>query len=88
MREESLPQQSHASPLSELRAGESAVIESLRGDLGLIRRLKALGFGRGQRIHLLRRAWLAGPLHVRVGMTELMLRRVDATHIRIKPGVA
>jgi ferrous iron transport protein A len=48
-----------------------------------MRRLKALGLGQGQRIHLLRRAWMAGPLHVRVGMTELMLRRVDANHIRI-----
>ena len=75
--------QSDAGPLSALRPGESAPIESLGGDLGLMRRLKALGLGQGQRIHLLRRAWLAGPLHVRVGMTELMLRRVDANHIRI-----
>jgi len=83
-----LPQQSDTSPLSTLRPGESATIESRGGDLGLMRRLKALGLGRGQRIHLLRRAWMAGPLHVRVGMTELMLRRVDAIHIRITPRAA
>lgn len=83
MQEDLLGRQSDAGPLSALRPGESATIESLGGGLGLMRRLKALGLGQGQRIHLLRRAWLAGPLHVRVGMTELMLRRVDASHIRI-----
>ena len=85
MQEVLLGHQSNTSPLSALRPGESATIESLGGDLGLMRRLKALGLGQGQRIHLLRRAWMAGPLHVRVGMTELMLRRVDANHIRIAP---
>jgi ferrous iron transport protein A len=72
-----------ADSLATLLPGQSATIDSLTGDVGLIRRLKALGLSRGQRIYLLRRAWLAGPLHVRVGMTELMLRRVDATRIRI-----
>jgi ferrous iron transport protein A len=34
-------------------------------------------------VHLLRRGWWAGPLHLRVGMTELMLRRADAARVGI-----
>jgi ferrous iron transport protein A len=34
-------------------------------------------------VQLLRRGWWAGPLHLRVGMTELMLRRVDAARVGI-----
>jgi ferrous iron transport protein A len=36
---------------------------------------------------MLRRAWLAGPLHVRVGMTELMLRRADAARVGLEAGL-
>jgi len=34
---------------------------------------------------VLRRAWMRGPLHVRVGMTELMLRRRDAACVDLAP---
>jgi len=40
--------------------------------------------GNGFRCCVLRRAWLAGPLHVRVGMTELMLRRADAARVGLE----
>jgi len=33
---------------------------------------------------VLRRAWWAGPIHLRVGMTELMLRRRDAARVSIQ----
>ncbi|MFO0211575.1 MAG: FeoA domain-containing protein, partial [Pseudanabaena sp.] len=42
------------------------------------------GFRCGQRIHVLRQGgWMKGPLHVQVGMTEVMLRRCDASLISI-----
>ncbi len=69
--------------LSELAAGQSATICSLAVEPGLRHRLQALGLHRGQRVQLLRRGWWAGPLHLRVGMTELMLRRVDAARVGI-----
>ncbi len=69
--------------LSELAAGQSATIRSLAVEPGLRHRLQALGLHRGQRVQLLRRGWWAGPLHLRVGMTELMLRRVDAARVGI-----
>ena len=69
--------------LSELAAGQSATIRTLAVDPGLRHRLQALGLHRGQRVQLLRRGWWAGPLHLRVGMTELMLRRADAARVGI-----
>ncbi len=70
-------------PLTELRPGQSGTILTLESDRKLQQRLQALGLCQGQPVHLLRQAWLAGPLHIRVGMTELMLRRRDAARIRI-----
>jgi ferrous iron transport protein A len=70
--------------LSELAVGQSATIRSLAVEPGLRHRLQALGLHRGQRVQLLRRGWWAGPLHLRVGMTELMLRRVDAARVGIE----
>ena len=70
-------------PLSVLEPGQSATILALDSDIRLQQRLQALGLCQGQPIRLLRRAWLAGPLHIRVGMTELMLRRRDAARIRV-----
>lgn len=69
--------------LADLAPGASATIASLSADPGLRQRLEALGFRPGQRVQLLRRAWWAGPLHVRVGMTELMLRRRDAALVAL-----
>ena len=69
--------------LSDLATGQSATICSLAVEPGLRHRLQALGLHRGQRVHLLRRGWWAGPLHLRVGMTELMLRRADAARVGI-----
>jgi len=67
--------------LIDLRPGASATITALRADQGLIQRLEALGVRPGQTVQMLRRAWWAGPLHVRVGMTELMVRRRDAASV-------
>ena len=45
-------------------------------DKSLQRRLKALGFRPGADVEILRDVW-PFPLHVRVGMTEVMVRRKD-----------
>jgi ferrous iron transport protein A len=41
-------------------------------------RMAALGLTPGRRVAMLRRAPFGGPLHLRIGPTELMIRRVDA----------
>ena len=55
---------------------------------GLRHRLEALGIKPGQQVRVLRRGWWSGPIHLRVGMTELMLRRVDAAHVVVLEGDA
>lgn len=69
--------------LADLIPGQQATILAMDLDAALQHRFNALGFRCGQTIHLLRRGWMKGPLHVRVGMTEVMLRRSDARHISI-----
>ena len=70
--------------LADLKAGQSATILAMHIDAGLQHRFNALGFRCGQEIHVLQKGgWMKGPLHVQIGMTEVMLRRCDARHISV-----
>ena len=69
--------------LVDLPAGATATVLSLSADQGLRQRLEALGLRQGQVVQVLRRGWWSGPLHVRVGMTELMMRRRDAARVSL-----
>jgi len=69
--------------LSSLHPGDSAIIRAISAEEGLHHRLLALGFRIGKEIHLIRRAWFSGPLQVRIGMTEVIMRRSDADKIRV-----
>jgi len=42
-----------------------------------------MGFRTGRQIVMLRRGWLSGPLHVRIGTTEVMLRCREAREIEV-----
>jgi ferrous iron transport protein A len=44
-------------------------------------RMAALGLTPGRQVAVLRRAPFGGPLHLRIGPTELMIRRADARAI-------
>ena len=69
--------------LVDLTPGATATVRELEADGGLRQRLEALGLRPGQIVQVLRRGWWSGPLHVRVGMTELMLRRRDAARVNL-----
>jgi ferrous iron transport protein A len=69
--------------LAKLRPGEAATITALHFDEALNARLAALGFRVGKRIAMIRRAWFAGPLHVRIGSTDIMLRGKEASQIDV-----
>ncbi len=71
------------SRLSTLQPGDSAVIRGISADEALHHRLTALGFRAGKEISLIRRAWFKGPMQVRIGTTEVILRLADADKIRI-----
>ena len=42
-----------------------------------------MGFRAGKRIQLMRRGAFLGPLHVRIGSTDVIIRRRDARCIEI-----
>lgn len=69
--------------LGHLLPGQSATISGIQADEGLQQRLRALGFRASRQVLMIRRAAFFGPLHVRVGTTEIMLRRHDAKEIKI-----
>lgn len=64
--------------LAALKPGHTGIIIHLDTSPGLHQRLLALGFRQGRQVHMLRRSWFSGPVHVRVGTTEVMMRRQDA----------
>ena len=72
-----------ATTLATLRPGESATIVSIHAEEALHQRLLALGFRSGKRIELIRQAVFAGPLQVRIGTTDILLRRNEASHIQV-----
>ena len=71
--------------LETIASGHRAEITGLHVESDLHKRLVALGLRVGKSIHVLRRGALGGPLHVRVGTTEIILRRQEAAKIGIGP---
>jgi ferrous iron transport protein A len=71
-------------PLSRLAPGEQGIIASVEGPEGLRQRLAALGFRAGRAVVLLRRAKFRGPLHVRLGTTEVALRPAEASVVNLR----
>lgn len=69
--------------LASLHPGTHAVVTKVRAEGALLHRLAALGLRSGNELLVLRQARFRGPIHVRIGTTELFLRRVDAMHVEI-----
>lgn len=70
--------------LDSLASGESATIVAIHTDDALRQRLLALGFRVGNRIELIRKARFSGPLQVRIGTTDVMLRKKEAALIMVQ----
>lgn len=70
--------------LTTLRPGETAIIVAIHAEEALHLRLLALGFRSGKQIEMIRKASFSGPLQVRIGTTDILLRRIEATKITVK----
>lgn len=70
-------------PLCNLETGQSATIAALDAHSELFHRLTAMGFRVGKRVKLLRAASFSGPLHVRIGTTDVMMRRREGERVRV-----
>ena len=71
-------------PLSQLAPGQQGVIAAVDGPEGMSQRLAALGFRAGRAVVVLRRASLRGPLHVRLGTTDVALRQAEAGGVSLR----
>jgi ferrous iron transport protein A len=73
-----------ATTLAALRPGDTATIISIHAEEALHLRLLALGFRTGKQIEMIRKASFSGPLQVRIGTTDVMLRRIEAAKIKVQ----
>lgn len=69
--------------LSQLQIGQRAIISAIEAEESLFHRLSALGFRVGKPLSIIRRANFNGPLHVRLGTTDVILRSAEASRIQI-----
>ena len=69
--------------LNTLLPGEHGIIQAINAEQGLHQRLNAMGFRIGKQIQLIRRASFNGPLHVRIGATDIIMRDVEAQRIQL-----
>ncbi|MDD2775041.1 MAG: ferrous iron transport protein A [Gallionella sp.] len=69
--------------LSDLSAGNLATIVSIHAEEALHQRLLALGFRSGKSLEVIRKAPFSGPLQVRLGTTDIVLRRSEAAKIMV-----
>jgi ferrous iron transport protein A len=69
--------------LNSLKPGEVGTILAIQAEQALYQRLNALGFRIGKKIELIRRASFNGPLHVRIGTTDIILRGIEAQRIQL-----
>lgn len=74
----------HAVSLSSLAPGETATIVTIHSDGSLHQRLLAMGFRNGKTIGVIRQARFSGPLQVRIGTTDILLRVNEADKIMVK----
>ncbi|MDZ4202206.1 MAG: FeoA family protein [Gallionella sp.] len=74
--------------LASLQTGDIATIVAIHAEEALHQRLLALGFRSGKQVELIRKAAFSGPLQVRVGTTDVLLRRNEAAKINVCKGVA
>ncbi len=69
--------------LSGLQPGQSALIRAIHAEEALHQRFMALGFRIGKKVEVIRRARFSGPVHVRIGTTDVMMRAAEAQRIEI-----
>jgi len=70
-------------PLSQLQVNHAATIMSIKAGQELRRRLAGLGLRSGIHIRVIRQSPMNGPIQIRVGNTDLIMRRHDAAHIEV-----
>ena len=69
--------------LATLEVGQSAKVSVVLGDDAIKARIDGLGLRVGQIVTVIRRACMGGPLQVRTGYTDVLMRPDQATLIQL-----
>ncbi len=67
--------------LSQLHSGETGTISALVGDPEIRARMQSIGLRVGREIAVIRRSRFGGPLQVRIGTTDLLIRPQQAMQV-------
>ncbi len=70
--------------LNQMQPAQSGIITRIGAETELTRRMAALGLRPGRRIEVIRSAPWQGPLQIRVGHTEVSIRRGEAATINVE----
>ncbi|MBF0605668.1 MAG: ferrous iron transport protein A [Nitrospirae bacterium] len=79
--DEEIDQDSHARRLTELNRGEEGIIQGIRGDFKLKRRLAEMGFIAGVRVIAEQTAPMGDPRIYTIHGYQISLRRAEAHHV-------
>ncbi len=71
--------------LRELPAGHCGTIVRIDAGIELSARMRALGLLPGRRVKVIRSSPFRGPIQVRAGQTDLIIRRGEAAAIQLLP---
>ena len=71
--------------LDQLPVGMLATVCYIEAKTEMTARLRALGIKPGNQISVVRSAPLSGPLQIRAGQTDIILRRSEAATIHVNP---
>jgi len=73
------------SNLSILPAGRCGTIVRIDANAELTARMRALGLMPGRQVKVMRRSPFHGPIQVRAGQTDLIIRRSEAATVQLRP---
>jgi Fe2+ transport system protein FeoA len=69
--------------LDQLPVGERATVLGVDGEPALRLRIEAMGLRAGREVSVIRQARRGGPLQVRIGLTDLIIRISQARLVRL-----
>jgi len=72
-------------PLSQMQAGQNAIVVRIYGGHGLMNRLASLGIRPGQRITKVSSMLMRGPVTIRVGNSQVAIGFGMASKILVEP---
>lgn len=73
------------SSLSRYPVGRCGTIVQVSAEGDLAARMSAMGLLPGRRVRVIRRSPFHGPIQVRTGQTDLIIRRAEADQIQVCP---